>query len=275
MAKGKFAGIACLALAFAFASALPAKAADMAVKAPPRPVVAAVYNWTGFYVGVNAGYGWAQDPDVVFSNITGTLVGPAAVPGVVSPDVKGFLGGVQAGYNFQSGNFVFGVEGDADYADLRGSDRRFGLIDVRRNSYGDQRMDFFGTFRGRAGVAFDRLLIYGTGGLAVGHTRSTAFFSNTDGCVFAGGGANQCPTGSSTETRWGWTAGGGLEFALGGNWTAKGEYLYYDLGRTSYVLTDPNFPGVTYGATTEYRGHIARAGLNHRFDWASPVVAKY
>jgi outer membrane immunogenic protein len=271
MTKLRLAGL--LGLAFAVTS--PAMAADMAVKAAPRPVVATVYSWTGFYVGVNAGYGWGQNPDVVFSNITGTLVAPTGVPAFVSPDVNGFLGGVQAGYNVQSGNFVFGIEADADYADIKGSDRRFGLIDIRRNSYGDQRMDFFGTLRGRAGVAFDRVLIYGTAGLAVGHTRSAAFFSNTDGCVFPGGGANQCPAGSSTETRWGWTAGGGIELALGGNWTAKGEYLYYDLGRTSYVLADANFPGVTYGATTEYRGHIVRGGINYKFGWASPVVAKY
>ena len=133
MSKNQFAGMLCLA----FVVTSPAMAADMAVKATPRPVVAAIYNWTGFYDAVNAGYGWAQNSHVVFSNITGTLVSPTGVPAFVSPDAKGFLGGVQAGYNIQSGNFVFGVEGDADYADIKGSDRRFGLIDVWRNAFGD------------------------------------------------------------------------------------------------------------------------------------------
>jgi outer membrane immunogenic protein len=255
----------------AISMAPSAFAADMPVKA--RPVAVELYNWTGWYVGVNAGYGWRRNADVTFSNITGTLVSPTGVPGIVSPEVKGFLAGGQLGYNVQAGNILYGIEADADYASISGSTQAFGLIDVRRSALGNQRLGFFGTLRGRLGIVADRLLAYGTGGLAYGHTTSAAAFSNTDGCVFAGGGANQCPTGAASEWRFGWTAGAGLEFALTRNWSAKAEYLYYDLGRSSYTLSDPNFPGVTYGASANYRGNIVRGGFNFRFGDA--VVAKY
>jgi len=221
---------------------------------------------------VNAGYGWHRNANVTFSNITGTLVSPTGVPGIVSPNVKGFLAGGQIGYNAQVGNFLYGIEADTDYANISGSARAFGLIDARRNSLGSQRLGFFGTLRGRLGIVNDRLLVYGTGGLAFGDTTSASAFSNTDGCVLAFG-ANQCPTGSASELRLGWTAGAGLEFALSRDWTAKAEYLYYDLGRTSYTLTDPNFPGVSYGASTSYRGNVVRGGINYRF--GAPVVARY
>ena len=252
--------------------AAPAFAADMPVKAS-RPVPVELYNWTGWYVGVNAGYGWHRNANVTFSNITGTLVSPTGVPGIVSPNVKGFLAGGQIGYNAQVGNFLYGIEADADYANISGSARAFGLIDTRRNSLGNQRLGSFGTLRGRLGIVNDRLLVYGTGGLAFGHATSASAFSNTDGCVFPGGGANQCPTGSASELRLGWTAGAGLEFALSRDWSAKAEYLYYDLGRTSYTLTDPNFPGVSCGASTSYRGNVVRGGINYRF--GAPVVARY
>jgi outer membrane immunogenic protein len=265
------AGLSLLALA-AYQSAI---AADLPVKARPPLVAPVVYNWTGFYIGANAGYGWSRNADIVYSNITGTLVSPNGIPGAVFPSPQGFVAGGQAGYNVQSGNFLFGIEFDADAANISGSDRRFGLIDTRRNVTGNQKLDFFGTLRGRLGLVQDRFLAYVTGGLAFGHGRSTSSFSNTDGCVFPGGGANQCPTGSASQTLGGWTAGGGIEFAFDRNWSLKGEYLYYDLGSVSYQLSDPNFVGVTYGATTNFRGHIVRGGINYRFDWGGPVVARY
>lgn len=193
---------------------------------------------------------------------------------MVAFDTKGAVAGGQFGYNVQSGAFLFGIEADADYANISGKATSFGLIDVRRSSTGDQRLDAFATLRGRLGLVQDRFLGYVTGGLAVGLAKSTSSFSNTDGCVFPGGGANQCPTGSVSKTLAGYTLGGGAEFAFDRNWSIKGEYLYYNLGSVSYTLADANFPGVTYGASTEFRGHIIRGGINYRFD-AGPVVARY
>jgi outer membrane immunogenic protein len=250
-----------------------ALAADMPTKAPR--IVEVAYNWTGFYIGANAGYGWSRDRGVVFSNITGTLVSPTGVPSSVTFDTKGGLAGGQFGYNMQSGAFLLGIEADADWANITGRATAFGLIDVRRSSTGETKLDFFSTLRGRLGLVQDRFLGYLTGGLAVGHVKSAASFSNTDGCTFPGGGANQCPTGSASKTLFGYTLGGGVEFALARNWSIKGEYLYYRLGGVSYTLADANFPGVTYGATTDdFRGHIIRGGINYRFD-SGPVVARY
>lgn len=241
----------------AFAAVLPAKA---------QPAMA--YNWAGYYIGLNAGYGWSGDRTVNFSNVANTtLVGPTGVPSVVSFDASGAVFGGQIGYNWQSGSFLYGVEADADYANIKGRATVFGVIDARRSATGDQRLDFFGTLRGRLGMVHDRFLVFATGGLAFGHAKSAASFSNTDGCVFAGGGANQCPTGAVSKTLFGWTFGGGLEVALNASWTIKGEYLYYSLGNVSYQMTDANFPGVVYGASTDFRGHIVRGGVNYRFNW--------
>jgi outer membrane immunogenic protein len=248
-------------------------AADLPVKAMPM-VAPVAFNWTGFYVGVNAGYAWSREREVTYSNITGTLVSPTGVPRFVNFDAKGAVAGGQIGYNFQSGVFLFGIEADADYANISGKATSFGMIDVRRSSTGDQRLDTLATLRGRFGLTHDRFLAYATGGLAVGFAKSTSSFSNTDGCVFPGGGANQCPTGSASKTLAGWTAGGGLEYAFDRSWSLKGEYLYYNLGSLSYTLSDANFPGVTYGASTEFRGHVIRGGINYRFN-AGPVIARY
>jgi len=266
----RIAGISLLACMGASA----ALAADIPMKAPlPVRTVEVVYNWTGFYIGVNAGYGWSRDRNVTYSNITGTLVSPTGVPAVVVFDTKGAVAGGQIGYNVQSGMFLFGIEADADYANISGRATAFGLIDVRRSSTGDQRLNAFATLRGRLGLVQDRFLGYVTGGLAIGSVKSAASFSNTDGCVLPFG-ANQCPAGSVSKTLAGYTLGGGAEFAFDRSWSIKGEYLYYNLGSASYTLADANFPGVTYGATTEFRGHIIRGGINYRFD-AGPVIARY
>src|SRR5437868_6936227 len=111
----------------AFIGAQTAQAADIPMKAPPR-FVPVVYNWTGFYIGVNAGYGWSRDRTVNFSNITGTLVSPTGVPALVAFDTKGAVAGGQIGYNVQSGALLFGIEADADYANISGKATAFGLI---------------------------------------------------------------------------------------------------------------------------------------------------
>ena len=168
---------------FGFAGA--ASAADLPVRAaPPAPIIAAapIFTWTGFYVGVNAGYGWSNDD---FD----------AVDLADEDDDGGFVGGAQVGYNYQIGSFVVGLEGDIQYADFG----RDGAFDLDRDGVSDgvfDSSDWFGTVRARAGVAFDRALIYATGGFA-----------------FADG-AN------------GWTVGGGLEYAFTNNLSAKIEGLY-------------------------------------------------
>jgi outer membrane immunogenic protein len=193
-----------------------ASAADLPVRAaPPAPIIAAVpvFTWTGFYVGVNAGYGWNANDSITVGGVRFDL-----------DDEGGFVGGAQAGYNYQIGSFVVGLEGDIQYADFGGDDRfdfdRDGIADDDFNT-----IDWFGTVRARAGVAFDRALIYATGGFA-----------------FA-------------DDATGWTVGGGLEYAFTNNLSAKVEGLYVNLDQ------DDNFLGIDSDA--EFG--VVRAGLNFRF----------
>ncbi|WP_134495639.1 outer membrane protein [Microvirga pakistanensis] len=161
-----------------------AVAADLPSRRAPAPIVAAVplFTWTGFYVGVNAGYGWNTDDEVTIGGITYDL-----------DDEGGFVGGAQAGYNYQFGSFVVGVEGDIQYADFGNDD------DVFESS------DWFGTVRARAGVAFDRALVYATGGFAFADEAN------------------------------GWTVGGGVEYAFTNNLSAKVEGLYVNLDTDTAV----------------------------------------
>jgi len=221
-----FSSAAALALAGAVGAA---SAADLARRPPPppptrAPVVVPSYNWTGAYIGINGGYGFGR------SKWDGL---PASF------DVKGGMVGGQLGYNWQFGQFVYGVEGDGDWTDLRGTANlaNCGVGCKTRN-------DFLSTARGRLGFAADRWLPYVTGGLAVGNIRATVpDFAGID------------------KTNAGWTVGGGLEFALSGNWTAKAEYLYVDLGNANCSALCGLTAGNNVGLTT----NVVRGGINYRF----------
>ena len=224
----------------ALAADLPAR---VYTKAPPMVVQA--YNWTGFYAGVNAGIGFGRSKtDVAFG---GGLVDPRSRVGGL-----GGLGGAQIGYNWQAGNMfglgniVFGVEADIQgtgLEDNRTSSNIVGLTNVNVN----QKLDWFGTARGRVGVASGPVFSYFTGGFAYGSVKTN---------ISVPGAFND----SFSSTRTGWTVGSGVEAALGGNWTGKVEYLYVDLG--TQRGTDTLVP---YTYASEVREHIFRAGLNYRF----------
>ena len=193
--------------------------------APAVPYVAA-YNWTGFYVGINAGWGWG----------TGSLSGP---PPTGDLEGSGGLIGGTLGYNWQSNQIVWGVEADIAWSGIEGSGRcGGGLVCEVRN-------DWLGTARGRIGYAMDRFMPYVTGGLAYGDVSASV----------TGG----FPGASSMQA--GWTVGGGVEFALAAPWTAKLEYLYVDLGDFACGIAC----GGVAPDNVEFRSHIIRAGLNYRF----------
>ncbi len=219
----------------AAAAAPAANAADLYRNQPPAatyvPPVTPTNTWAGFYLGVNGGYGWGGGGDTV---TYGSGVLNRAQP-------EGGFGGGQLGYNFQSGSFVYGVETDFQGGDI--SDRAAG------SGYASsERMDWFGTVRGRAGFAFDRALIYGTGGFAYGDVKQHAVIG---GDSFTDGGA----------TRTGFTLGGGIEYKLNNAWSLKAEYQYLDFG--SEKLTDSVGVAATGDLDTNY--HTARIGLNYRF----------
>ena len=190
---------------------LSAQAADMnyGARAPytvTQPLNA--YSWAGPYIGGNLGYAWGS----VDNNPT---------------KPSGFAGGVQAGYNFQTGPWVFGIEGDIQAS---GAEQTFAPWKFSN--------PWFGTLRGRAGYALNNVLFYGTGGLAFGELRA-----NTFGL-------------SESHTNAGWTLGVGAEMGFAPNWSAKVEYLYVDLNSSNFVIT---------GASNGYRFGLVRAGVNYHF----------
>ena len=267
-------------------------AADMAVRAPAYKAAppVAIYNWTGFYIGGNAGYSWGRSSTNVsyFNTVTGAPI--VLPPGSVTSggfDMNGAIAGGQIGYNWQSSNWVFGLEADAQWSGERGSSRYNcaattvggvclpGLTFLPAGVTGtalnvDQSLEWFGTVRGRVGVLVTpKVLFYGTGGLAYGSIKTTGTLAgNTPNGVAV------TSIGSNSSTRVGWTVGAGVEGKLSSNWSAKLEYLYMDLDsyRTgSFTLA----PLATIGANVDsrFRDHILRVGLNYTF--GGPVVAKY
>jgi outer membrane immunogenic protein len=243
-------------------------AADMPVKAPvyKAPVAVAAYNWSGCYVGGNAGYG--KSDSSAASVLGGSfLTAPLAAfyqanyPGSVSNGGSSFTGGGQLGCNWQISSIVLGIEGDVNSLNTNATSvvNQSATVfpgAVRSVSQSD---GWFETLRGRLGVAFDRAFIYGTGGLAWGHSTSSAIYT---------GYALYSWSGASSDSNVGWTAGGGLEYALTNNWSIKGEYLYVDLGSRTYALangpTNP-IPGFTISANETDHFQVVRFGANYKF----------
>jgi len=214
--------------AFGFlASSFSAQAADI-----PHPVfkgvhpVIAYYNWTGFYVGVNGGYGWGT------SNWS-------AIP-TANNKPKGWLAGGTVGYNYQTGSIVWGVEADWDWSNVKGTATCApGVICSTEDRW-------LATVRGRLGYAFDRWLPYVTGGGAFGNVRASI---NVPTFGFMD---------SASKNLFGWTIGAGIEYAFLSNWSAKLEYLYVDLGSFN---TGP-LPLVN---NVSFKENILRVGLNYKF----------
>jgi outer membrane immunogenic protein len=250
-----------------------ASAADLGVKAPvyKAPVAAPVYSWTGFYIGAHAGYGFGTDDVSVNFLPSATAFGIAPVSTSTNP--RGFIGGGQAGYNWQTGIWVLGGEVDFSYANFNGNATSAPLFFFPPPGFVvgsfhqvNENTDWFGTARLRFGVTpIDRLLVYATGGLAFGDTR----YSSLTVLPHSG------PTisGSDSATRTGWTVGGGVEWAFVNNWSAKAEYLYYDLGNHTLISSVGANPGFPVQDGFQTKGQIVRVGLNYHF--GGPIVAKY
>ncbi len=251
----------------------PAMAADIPVKAPVKatPIIS-IYNWTGFYVGGNAGWGLAH----TFGTNDNLVPNPNEHgPTTGGHNWNGFVGGGQIGYNWMaSRNVVLGIEADLSFANLKTSIAGDTIDGI---AYRNSKVDEFGTVRGRVGYAFNNWLIYGTGGAAFTHGITT----NTQGpCSTLHGGTVNCTgpfqqvplgyTDSDTLNLTGWTVGGGVEVGITQNWTTKLEYLHMDFG--SFSFTDPLFNRIT---RANLMVDVVRLGLNYKFNWGGPVVAKY
>lgn len=317
-----------LVAAAAIVLALTATAAFAEPEQKPSEPPPQSPNWSGYHVGLDAGYAW--DPDIytaaypVFGGIENLQVnvfggfynglthgGASALSatGMVRPNVGGFIGGGQVGYDHQfSGRFIAGVEADFQGAAVRGRQGFLGAATTSTFFDGfscllgctdtvasfvnyEKSIDWLGTVRGRFGyLATPALLVYATGGLAYGGVTAHNAIVQRWGCCEYGP-AIQSPgsVGHFSDTRVGWTVGGGLEWLFSSRWSAKVEYLYYDLGEVQFTsgpllsilpatINNPTvFDAIVPTTRTRFYGDMVRAGVNYRFDLfdaALPSVAR-
>lgn len=241
----------------------PAIAADlrMPVKAAPAPAVVP-FSWTGFYIGAHVGAAHFQKDWFVplsANNFPGICPGcPAAIGG---HNDTSWLAGGQAGFNYQVGAWVWGVEAQFSATNLKGSHANplfAGNLDASETKW-------LGTVAGRLGMAWDRTLIYGKGGVAWAHDR----FSVSTTTTFEAQ--------ATDNTRIGWMAGGGIEYAWSANWSMKVEYNYMDFGEKRETLRPTaNCPAcAAFDYDIDQRIHVVKFGINYRFGGLAPVTARY
>src|ERR1700730_10058472 len=250
----------------ALGMAAPASAADLAArpytKAPP-PMVAAIYDWSGFYIGANGGWGWGHKCWDI-TNFPGATVVPTFREGC--HDATGGVVGGQIGYRWQSAGWVFGLEAQGDWADLRGSNVSLFIPRWTNNS----KIDAFGLFTGQVGYAWNNVLWYVKGGAAVTDDKYRGTVTAT-GAVFDSG----------SETRWGGVVGTGLEFGFAPNWSVAVEYDHLFMGNGDITTTSAGvlarIPGRSIFRTDSIRQDVdmVTARINYRFNWVGPAIGRY
>ncbi|MCK1394928.1 outer membrane beta-barrel protein [Bradyrhizobium sp. 1] len=240
--------------ALALGLSAPAGAADMAArpytKAPPA-AVAAVYDWSGFYIGANGGWGSSRNS---WDSTAPFLVGPEG-----SHDATGGVAGGQVGYRWQTGTWVFGLEAQGDWADLRGSNLSTLFGPAFRN---DSRINAFGLFTGQLGWATNNVLFYVKGGAAVTDNRNR-IYSTATGAVLASTG---------DDTRWGGTVGVGLEYGFAPGWSAGVEYDHLFMQDRTLTFTAPG--GLAFGAD-RIRQDVDLVTVRVNYKFGGPTVGRY
>lgn len=272
-----------LAIASIVLGTASVQAADLAAQYTKAPMMAPAYNWTGFYVGGNVGGQWGSaDPT------TSTVFSPAgyfatsSVPainavGAQRVNSSSVTGGFTAGYNWQVNHAVLGLEGDINYFGFKGSATGSALYPCCAPTgftvSSQVSADWLATIRGRLGfLAAPTWLLYATGGAAIAEVKGNFNFTDTF--------AAATESAAIRDTRVGWTVGAGTEFAFGGGWSLKAEYLYVDLGRANATSTNLAafvpaiaFPGNVYTHSVDLKSNIVRVGVNYKF--GGPVIARY
>jgi outer membrane immunogenic protein len=278
---------AALSVAPAVFGATSAQAADLAdrpyTKSPPA--VAAVYDWTGFYVGGNIGGAFTNGTGFGITDPNNTLgLDGGLVPIAFSASPSSVIGGVHAGYNWQVGpTWLIGVEGDFSFTSLKYQGALAPFVSTfppaNSFSFSSMKIEDLATIRGRLGYTQSQWLLYVTGGAAWMNAKA----SGDVGCPntgFNGCGFNSHDPFSSNTNKWGWVAGVGGEYKLTNNWILGLEYLYYNFQGTTFAAPALN---ITTGAATglccalynygDFQIHSVRARLSYQF--GAPVVAKY
>jgi outer membrane immunogenic protein len=243
-------GLAALGMAPALAADLPARTYS---KAPA--MVAPVYDWSGFYVGLNGG-GASSRECYTLTSVAGVALSPTANEGCHNA-TGGVVGG-QVGYRWQSASWVFGVEAQGDWADLKGSNASLTALIPYTNQ---TKIDAFGLFTGQVGYSWNNVLLYVKGGAAVSDNQYSSFFTGS-GVVF-----NQ-----TSETRWGGAVGTGIEFGFAPNWSVAVEYDHLFMGRPN-VTFPVSAIAVTRSDNIGQGVDMGTVRVNYRF--GGPVVARY
>ena len=233
----------------ALGAAAPAVAADLAARpyAKAPAMIAAVYDWSGFYIGVNGGWGSSRNS----WDLNG--VTPEG-----SHDATGGTIGGQVGYRWQAGAFVFGVEAQGNWADFKGSNPSLAIAGVTNQS----RVDAFGLFTGQVGYAWNNALLYVKGGAAVTSDRYRTFATAT----------NVLTSSTSDDTRWGGVVGVGLEYGFTPNWSAAIEYDHLFMQDRTYAFTTP--AGV-FAGSDRIRQDVDLVTVRLNYKFGGPVIAKY
>jgi outer membrane immunogenic protein len=238
--------LVCLASGAALAADLPSEKGPPVYSPPPPPPPA--FTWSGVYIGAQVGYGWGTSG--AYDTTAPSPIGTYSTSGVV--------GGGHIGYNYQISQFVFGLEGDMNASTENGStvdgvDIPGNVLTIHKN--------YDASIRGRIGYAFDRVLIYATGGGAYGDFRTS----------YSAPGAFD---GDFNDGRFGWTVGGGIEYAIDNNWSVRAEYRYTDYGHINDLAIN------TYGdnISQHLRDNRVQVGFSYKFDMfapPAPIVSKY
>lgn len=252
----------------------PALAADLgrpAYKAPPA--LMPVLSWNGWYVGANAGWVGSANDNVTNTGTDtdhgglGTVLAGGGLPASVPVKLSGFIGGAQIGYNWQTGNFIFGLEADFDGSSAKSSTTVVfpGGPFVPNTSTYRRELDWLSTIRGRLGVTIaPSFLVYGTGGVAFGQTK----LGSSESCPTANPPCESEPSMNlvTSNTSAGWTAGAGVEWMFAPQWSVKAEYLYVDLGTHNNTITYTYGPNTsTMTSTVRDTYNIVRGGINFHF----------
>jgi outer membrane immunogenic protein len=255
----------------ALVAAGSANAADLGLRPAykaPAPVIAPVpWSWTGFYIGAHIGSAWASEDWA--ENLPGD---PFNGKSIANGTLNGFLGGFQAGANYQIDRIVLGLQGDFSWSGVSGKP---GGIFCEEELICNSKKEWFATFTARIGGTIDHALLYVKGGVAWVHDKHDFGVIDCSGCSFTLG---------DEGTRTGWTWGAGIEYAFTPHWTGFIEYDFMDFGTRTVGATECDPEGCEFTssfADITQRVHMVKAGVNYKFDWwgfgkgKAPVVAKY